>query len=173
MSEEKSLKMEGEELARIAVDSGMGAKQLQTIYRLVKTKPLAYVQAFVKRQIGRDVKGFAAFMKVLELLEKYEDNKTSFEKVLMYGVMLYDYCEKVPIINLKLTGEPVIKRIVEKHGVRYEGTTMKRRGNSLEITVKTGRFYRNPKALAMEIERALKSKEDFSDLNMKVWIESR
>jgi len=42
MSEEKSLKMEGENLAKIAVDSRMGAKQLQTLYRLVKTRPLAF-----------------------------------------------------------------------------------------------------------------------------------
>jgi len=173
MSEEKILKSEGEELARVAVKSGMGAKQLQTIYRLVKTRPLAYVQAFVKRQIGRDVRGFAGFMKMLELLGKYENSKGSFEKVLMYAVMLYDYCEKEPTINLKLAGEPVIKRIVERHGARYDGVSMRLRGNSLEVNVRAGRFHGNPKALAMEIEKALKANEKFSNLNLRVWIESR
>jgi len=75
MSEEKSLKMEGENLAKIAVDSRMGAKQLQTLYRLAKTKPLAYVEAYVQRQIARalagGVRGYEGFVKALELLRKY------------------------------------------------------------------------------------------------------
>jgi len=173
MSEEKNLKMEGEELARIAVNSGMSAKQLQTIYRLAKTRPLPYVQAFVKRQIGRDVKGFAGFMKVLELLEKYENSEGSFGKVLMYAVMLYDYCEKEPTISLKLVGEPVIREIIERRGASYDGVSMRFQGNLLEINVKTRRFYGNRKSLAMEIEKALKAKEEFSNLNLRVWIESR
>jgi hypothetical protein len=53
MSEDKErkLKSEGEELAKIAVESGMGAKQLQTLYRLVKTRSLPFVEAYIKRQI--------------------------------------------------------------------------------------------------------------------------
>jgi len=170
MSEEKNLKLEGEELARIAVDSGMGAKQLQTIYRLVKTRPLAYVQAFVQRQIGREIKGFAGFMKLHELLQKYEDDKGAFEKVLMYATMLYDYYEKEPVIELKTVGEPIVKRVVEGRSFVYGGVSLRLSGRNLELTVKVGRFHGNPKTLAMEIEQALKKRKEFSDLNLRVWI---
>jgi len=173
MLEEKSLKLEGEELARVAVSSGMGAKQLQTIYRLVKTRPLAFVEAFVKRQIGREVKGFAGFVRVLEILEKYEGNRGALEKVLMYAVMLYDYCEKEPTLKLKAAGESVIKHVVEQHGFKFDGASMKMHGRNVEVNVKVRRFYGNPKALAIEIEKALKAKEEFSNLNLKIWIESR
>lgn len=173
MSDEKNLKLEGEELARVAVSCGMGAKQLQTIYRLVKTKPLAFVEAFVQKQIGRDVRGFNGFVKVLEILKKYEGNRGALEKVLMYAVMLYDYCEKEPTLKLKAVGEPVIKRVVESLGFEFGGSVMKKHGRNLDINARVRRFHGNPKALAMEIEKALKAKEDFSNLNLRVWIESR
>ena len=173
MSEEKSLKLEGEELARVAVSSRMGAKQLQTIYRLVKTRPLAFVEAFVQRQIGREVRGFAGFVKALEILKKYGGNRGALEKVLMYAVMLYDYCEKEPVLKLKAVGEPIIKQVVEGRGVEFEGATMRLHGRNVEINVRVRRFYGNPKALAMEIEKALKAKEEFSNLNLRIWIESR
>lgn len=173
MVEEKSLKKQGEELAKVAVDSWMGAKQLQTIYKLVKTKPLAYVEAFVQRQIGREVRGYAGFAKVLDLLREYQDEKGLFEKVLMYAVMLYDYYEKEPTMKLKDAGEPIIRRVVEGHGLAFDRATMKLHGKSLEVNVKVDRFHGNPKALAMDIEKALKSKDEFSNLNMRVWIESQ
>ncbi|MCS7096805.1 MAG: hypothetical protein RMJ15_06835 [Nitrososphaerota archaeon] len=173
MIEEKSLKLEGEELAKIAVDSGMGAKQLRTIRKLVKTRPLAYVEAFVQMQIGRGVSGRAGFIKVLELIRKYEDGKVFLEKVLTYAVMLYDYYEKEPTRRLESIGEPIVKRIVEGHGFVFNKATMRLQGRILEINVKVDRFHGNPKALAMEIEKALRGKEEFSNLNMKVWIESQ
>jgi len=173
MLEEKSLKLEGEELAKVAVASGMGSKQLQTIYRLVKTRPLAFVEAFVQRQIGREVRGFTGFVKVLEFLRRYERNRSAFEKVLMYAVMLYDYYEKEPIMKLKVVGEPIVKRVVERRSLVFDGVAMKLHGNSLEVDVKVKRFHGNPKTLAMEIERALKAEEKFSNLDLRVWIKSR
>jgi len=173
MSEEKSLKSEGENLAKVAVDSRMGAKQLQTLYRLVKTRPLAFVEAFVKRQIGRGVSGYNGFVKVLELLEKYEGERSSLEKVLMYAVMLYDYCEKEPTMKLKSVADPIVRRIVEEKGCNYNGVDMDFQGRKLRVNVIVRRFHGNPKALASEIESALKAKEEFSSLNLRVWIESR
>ncbi|MGB9672029.1 MAG: hypothetical protein ACPLZY_02660 [Candidatus Norongarragalinales archaeon] len=173
MSEEKKLKTEGEELAKIAVDSGMGAKQLQTIHRLVKTRPLPYVEAYVQRQIGREVRGLAGFTKVLELLKKYESNKMTFEKVLTYAVMLYDYCEKEPTMALKVAGDPVIRRVVEARGFLFDGAKLKLYGRNLDVNVRVKMFYGNPKALATDIEKALKSKDEFASLNLKVWIESQ
>lgn len=174
MSEEKSLMVEGEELARIAVESGMGAKQLQSLYRMAKTMPLAHVEAHVKRQMGRDaVKGFLAFAKTLELLKKYEASPVSFVKVLMYAAMLYDYCEKEPIMQLRIIAEPIIRRIVEVKGMTLNNVAMRLRGQNLDVNVKVHRLSMNPKTLAAEIGNALKRKEEFSSLNLRVWIESR
>jgi len=173
MSEEKSLKLEGEELARVAVSSGMGTKQLQTIYRLVKSRPLAYVEAYLQRQIGRELRGYNGFLKTLELLRKYEDNKGAFQKVLMYAVMLYEYCEKEPTMKFKAAGLSVIEGVVRSRGAVFDSVKMELYRKNLNINVRVRRFYGSRRDLAMEIERALKSKEEFSNLNLKVWIELR
>lgn len=173
MSEEKKLKQEGETLAKVAVDSGMGANQLQTVYKLVKTKPLAFVQAFVKRQIGREVKGCAGWMKLLKLVERYEEKKGTLERVLMYSVMLYEYCEKEPIMALQSVGDPLIRSIVENHGLEYHGVTMELQENTLRIIPKVRRLHGDLKKLVANIEQALKDKEGFSNLYLKVWIEAR
>lgn len=172
MTEEKELKKEGEELAKLAVESGMGAKQLQAIYRLVKTRPIAFVQAFVQRQIGRGVQGLSAFVKTLELSQKFEGDKAAFEKVLMYAVMLYDYFEMAPTMNLRMASEGVVKDVVNSQGFVFEGLEVRIAGNRVDMQVKTRRFHGNPKALAMEIEKALKSKvPEFRDVALKIWIE--
>ncbi|MEM1539687.1 MAG: hypothetical protein QXW82_07835 [Candidatus Bathyarchaeia archaeon] len=172
MAEEKELKEEGEQLARIAVESGMSSNQLQTIYRLVKTKPIAYVQAYIQRQIGRGVGGLSAFMKVLELSKKYEEDRAVFEKVLMYALMLYDYVKAEPTMKLSVASEGIVRNIVNWHGAAFEGLQIKLFGNSAEVRVKTGKFRGNPKVLAMEIEKALNEKiPEFRNMRLKVWIE--
>ncbi|MEM3183385.1 MAG: hypothetical protein QXL87_02875, partial [Nitrososphaerota archaeon] len=82
---ERELKLEGEGLAKIAVDSGMGAKQLQTLYKLVRTNPLPFVEAYIKRQIGREVRGLNGFLKILDLCQKYANDRVSLERVLLYA----------------------------------------------------------------------------------------
>jgi len=172
MTEEKELKKEGEELAKLAVKSGMGAKQLQVIYRLVKTRPIAFVQAFIQRQIGRGVRGLAAFVRILELSQKYEDDKAAFEKVLMYAVMLYDYFQVAPTMNLRMASEDIVRDVVNRQGFVFEGLEVKSAGNRVDMQVKTRQFHGNPKALAMEIEKALKNRvPEFRDIALKIWIE--
>ena len=174
MSEEKILMREGEDLARIAVESGMGAKQLQTLYKMAKTRPLAYVEAYVKRQMSRDsVRGFMAFARVHELLKKYEANPALFARVLMYGVMLYDYCEKEPTMKHRMVAEPIIRRIVEARDMNLESISLRLRGRNLDINAKIQGLSMSPKALSDEIVNALKRREEFSNLSLRVWVESK
>lgn len=168
---ERELKMRGEEIAEIAVNFGMGAKQLQTIYRLVKTRPLPFVEAFIERQIGRGLRGLPAFMKIHELCKEHQNDKASLERILMYAVMLYDYFEKRQVLELRAMGEPVVKRVVEGRGLIYDGISMNLRGRELEIRVRVRNYYGPPKPLAVEIERALKSRGEFASLNLRVWID--
>jgi len=172
MTEEKELKKEGEELAKLAVESGMGSKQLQVIHKLVKTRSMPFVQAFIQKQIGRGVRGLSAFAKILQLSQEYEDNKGVFEKILMYAVMLYDYFEAAPTMKLRIASEGIVKDVVASQGFVFEGLEIESAGNRVDIRVNIRGFHGNRKALAMEIEKALKSKvEGFRDIFLRVWIE--
>jgi len=172
MTEEKELKKEGEELAKLAVESGMGIKQLRTIYKLVRTKPIAFVQAFIQNQIGRGVLGLAAFIKTLELSQKYENDKGAFEKILMCAVMLYAYFKVAPTMNFRMACEGVVKDVVNRQGFVFEDLEIRSAGKRIDMQVKTKHFHGNPKALAMEIEKALKSKvPELGDVFLRIWIE--
>jgi len=172
MSEEDFKKL-GEDLAQAAVDSDMGAKQLQTVYRLAKTRPLAFVQAHLERQMGRDIPGKAGFKKALEILDKYRGDKAGFEKALMYAVMLYDYVKRKPAIDLELAAEPIVKRVLNRRGIEYDGLTVELSGRSCRVEVKVKRFHGVAKQIASEIEQELKRDERFSGLNLNVWIKIR
>jgi len=172
MTEEKELKKEGEELAKLAVESGMGSKQLQVIHKLGKTKSMPFVQAFIQKQIGRGVCGLSAFARILELSQKYEDDKGVFEKILMYAVMLYDYFEAAPTMKLRMASEGIVKDVVSSQGFVFEGLDIESVGNRVNMWVNIRNFHGNRKALAMEIEKALKSKvQGFRDIFLQVWIE--
>ena len=172
MSEE-ALKELGEELARAAVDSEMSASQLQTIYRLVKTKPLAYVEAHLKRQLSRVDLGKAGFKKALDILGDYRADKTSLEKIMMYAVMLYDYLRRKPEIDLEVAAEPIIRRILNQRGCAYKGLKIELSGGTCRIEVKTSHFHGHLGQLAREIKLGLSSDERFSGLNLNVWINER
>jgi hypothetical protein len=180
MLDEKILMQDGEGLARTAVESGMGSKQLQDLYRLAKRmaeRQLPYVEAYIKRQMDRSingsVKGFMAFAKAFELLKKYEGNPVSFVRVLMYAAMLYGYCEKEPVMKYRMVAEPVIRRIIEAKNMSLEDVSLKLYGRNLNINVKVQNLSTSPKVLSDEIVNNLKNMKDFSNLNLKVWIESK
>jgi len=174
MSEEKTFMRDGEGLARIAVESGMAFKQLQEIYRMTKTRPPTYLEAYIKRQMSREsVRGFMAFARILELLSKYKNNPAFLAKVLMYAVMLFEYYRREPLIKRRIAAEPVIKQIVEARNMSLENLSLELYGRNMDINVKVHSLSMNPKALSDEIINALKRMEEFSSLNLKVWIEQR
>lgn len=171
MAKEKNVKESGEKLAKIAVKSGVGSKQLRTLYKLAKTKPSPFIEAFIQRQIGRGVEGFEAFGPLgLELLSECADDKAGFQKILMYANMVYPYIEKQATMGMKAEIEPIIKRRVEQFG--YQGLEISDRRGRPEFRVKLARFRGNPGMLASEIARELKAKVPrISKLNFRVWIE--
>jgi hypothetical protein len=174
MSEEKTYMQDGEGLARIAVESGMAFKQLQEIYRMTKTRPPTYLEAYIKRQMSREsVRGFMAFARILELLSKYKNNPAFLAKVLMYAVMLFEYYRREPIIKRRIAAEPVIRQIVEARNMSLENLSLELYGRNMDISVKVHSLSMNPKTLSDEIINALKRMEEFSNLNLKVWIEQR
>jgi len=171
MMNEKDLKEKGEELAKMAVEGGLGSKQLKTLYKLAKTKPVPFIEAFVKRQIGRNVDGFDSFgQAMLELLSECTDDKSSLQKILMYANMLYQYTERQATMGLKEEVEQVVKPIVEEFG--YRGVEISENRGIAEFRVKLARFRGNPAMLSSEIARELREKVPaVSKLRFRVWIE--
>jgi len=170
MMNEKDLKEKGEELAKIAVEGGLGSKQLKTMYKLAKRKPVPFIEVFVKSKIGRNVVGFDSFgPAMLELLSECADDKPSLQKILMYANMLYQYIERQATMGLKEEIEPVVKQLVEGFG--YRCVEILENGGT-EFRVKLARFRGNPAMLASEITRELREKVPaVSKLRFRVWIE--
>ena len=171
MMKEKDLKEKGEKLAKIAVEHGVGSKQLTTLNKLVKTKPLPFVEVFTKRQMGRDVEGFDSFgPAMLELLSECADDKASLQKILMYANMLYPFAEKQATMGMKEEIEPIVKQIVEEFG--YRGVEISESRGRSEFRVKLARFRGDPATLASRIAREIREKVPrVSKLRFRVWIE--
>lgn len=170
MFDERSLKAKGEDLARVSVESNLGFKQLSTIYKITKTRPLSFVEAFIQRQIGRRVQGFDVVGEVLlELLREFTEDKAAFQKVLMYANMLYDYYEKKSEDKLKGMVEEVVKKVVDKYG--FLGLEISSRRGFTQFEVELARFYDDPRVLSSQIERTLRQRvPEVSNLNFRVWI---
>ncbi len=175
MSEEKDLKMEGETLAKKAVESGMGRKQLTELYRLSKVKPIEYLDAYAKRQFSRTLEGTLSgrdtFAYVSELISKYDGQKPKLQKILMYAVMLYDYYEKEPLMRIPSIAEPVVRKEVEKSGYTCGKIDPQIQGNEVCINVHVPGFAGNPRDLAVNIKDALMKKQELFGYNLKVWIQ--
>jgi hypothetical protein len=170
--EEKVLKDQGEGLAKLAVENGVAQRALTTLYKISKTRSMPFVEAFIKRQIGRRVRGYYAFgNKLLDLLGEYKYDKMIFQKILMYACMLYDYYEMQPTIALRDQVEPLIKKATEMFG--YEDLEIRQKGGYTEIIVMLSDFRGNPRDLALKIEQEIRGKiSEASKLNFKVWIQS-
>lgn len=171
MMKEKDLKEKGETLAKKAVEGGLGSKQLKTLYKLAKTKPVPFIEVFIKRQMGRDVEGFDSFgPPMLESVAECADDKASLQKTLMYANMLYPYFEKQATMGMKEEIEPIVKQIVEEFG--YRGVEISERRGLLEFRVKLTRFRGDPATLAPKIAREIREKVPrVSKLRFRVWIE--
>jgi hypothetical protein len=171
MKKEKDLKEKGETLAKVAVEGGLGSKQLTTLYKLAKTKPVPFIEVFVKRQMGRNVEGFNSFgPPMLELLSECANDKASLQKTLMYANMLYPYFEKQATMGIKEEIEPIVKQIVEGFG--YRGLEISERRGITEFSVNLARFRGDPAMLASKIRREIGEKAPrVSKLRFRVWID--
>jgi hypothetical protein len=168
MSEESELKRQGEELAKAAVDSKLGAKQLRTIYTLTKTKPLPMVEAFLQHQLGR-VLGVKALEMALGLLAKHRENKAAFSRILMYANMLYNFYEREATMKYRSVIEDVAKGICEQQGCRYVGLELSTERDRVVARVSVSGFRGDPRILASSIDTEILHRE----LNFagRIWIE--
>jgi hypothetical protein len=168
LSEEKDLKREGEELAKVAVESKLGAKQLRSIYVLAKTKPLPFVEAFIQRQLAR-VSGGKALEMILDLMKKHEDNKTDFLKDLMYANMLYDFYEKKSAMEYRAVAEESASKACQQHNCKYVGLDISTERGLVAITIRVSGYRNDPKVLASAIWQQMIQRDP--KFHGRIWIE--
>lgn len=167
MSEEE-LKNKGEKLAKLAVDSQLAAKQLRSLYTLVKTRPLPFVEAYVKRQITR-VSGAEALEMVLNLLIEYRDDKSALIRLLMYTNMLYDFIERQSFEeSISLVERSAQKVCEQKRCKCLRVNPPNAQGSSFEVCVSG--YYGDFKDLSMLIKKEIISCNPSFDC--KIWIAS-
>jgi len=178
---EKKLKELGEKLAKAAAKADVGAKQLRELFKISKTRPIPFLEAYVKRQISRAKSeggpgGFAKFgPEVLEVMELLEENKERLQKVLKYANMLYGY-EKTKLEEEIIGGGgwreklgPIVEEACARYG--YVGLKLEPERGRMLCRVMLRRFRGNPRQLSEELYQRVIS--HFPDLTggIRFWIE--
>lgn len=178
MEKEKSLFAKGEDLAKTIVHSRMALDQLRKIYQMVrvrplfKPQPLEFVRAHIRRQITR-VSGRAGFKRILELIDEYEDDRESLERILAYSILLYEFYRNEYVLNLIEEAEPLIREVLRKHNLNlYDIWPKHIRGNFVEVVVITDKHPRYMGKVIMEIRDAFRKTGKSFRFNLKIRIES-
>ncbi|MCX8153583.1 MAG: hypothetical protein N3E52_04025 [Candidatus Bathyarchaeota archaeon] len=167
--DETSLKVKGEELAKLAVETGLGSKQLRDLYKVTKTKPLPVVEAHIKRQIAR-VSGSKALEAVLDLLSAFAEDKASFFRVLWYANMLYPYYEKLMTNKLDAVVSDVAGKVCAQRNCKYIGFESSVDGHQKEYRIRVSGYFGDPAQLSGAIRREVINR--IPDFSGKIWIQS-
>ncbi|MEM2107792.1 MAG: hypothetical protein QXL10_00710 [Candidatus Bathyarchaeia archaeon] len=167
--DEASLKAKGEELAKLAVEHGLGSKQLRDLYKITKTKPLPMVEAYVKRQIAR-VSGSKALEAVLDLLSLLAEDKGSFLRVLWYANMLYPYYEKQMSDQFDVILGDTASKVCAQRNCKYMGLETSSDGHQKEYKIRVSGYFGDPAQLSMAIRREVINRAP--KFSGKIWIQS-
>lgn len=180
----------GEELAKLAVQTGLGAKQLRDLYSYIKNKPLPEVEAVVKRQIGRSMggqrggpRGYDIFgPRFLELMEAYKENRSGLQRILWYANMLYPYYEARPVAetpssaergaqveDLEDRVEAVVRQACSRYGFAGFKLSSERDGFLGKVSLR--RFQGNPRALSEELYGLVTNRFPECRDRIRFWIE--
>lgn len=173
----------GEKLAKAAAMADVGTNQMRELYRIVKTKSIPYLEAYVKRQIPRagrrgGPRGLDKFgPEILEVIERFEENKGGLQKVLEYANMLIEY-EKMTLVMGKLGDDelrekliPIVSEACSRFG--YEGITLQEDRGQVMCRVRLRRFNGNPAELASDLYQEVISHYPELVHSIRFWIEPR
>ncbi len=202
--DETEYKEIGEKLAGEAVKAGLRMGQLRLLYKVAKMRPIPFMEAWVKRQIARSAEGGQGGPQgfdqygpiILEVMERFKDDKGGLQKVLKYAIMLFEYVKlsakpvstaqrgrSMPSGTVRETAyalsdeskalrerlEPIVNRVCNRYGligIRVSGGRGRWRCN-----VRLRRFRENPKVLADNLAREAVSQ--FPELSGSIifWID--
>lgn len=163
------MKAKGEELAKLAVEHGLGSKQLRDLYKITKTKPLPMVEAHVKRQIAR-VSGSKALEAVLGLISLFAEDKALFLRVLWYANMLYPYYEKQVSAQFDAVVGDVASKVCAQRNCKYMGLDASSEEHQKEYRLRVSGYFGDPAQLSMAIRREVINREP--KFSGKIWIQS-
>jgi len=175
----KELYEEGDKLAKIAVRTGMALDQLRKIHQMIKVKPLVdmvsleLVCAHARRQMIR-VPGRAAFRKILEIINKYREDRKAIEEILTYSIYLYDFYRNEKVLNLIEVAISDMRGILRRYGLKLYDVYPKRvRGNFAEMVIITDKPPRDSARVAYDVKKVLLKKARTHNLNLKIWVKSK
>jgi len=199
---EKEYKELGDELAKLAVSSGLSGDQLRQLYRYVRTRSTPEVEARVQRQIGRSAsrsrggpRGYNVFgPRFLELVEEYGGRKKDLERVLWYTNMVYPYhmakakgsAEGQPGSPPRPRQPPAsgsvdrdferrLSEVVEEACSRYgyAGLQLSQERGGYLATVSLRRFRGNPRKLSEDLYKEAMSHFPELSNRLRFWIDRR
>ena len=167
-----SVKEVGEKLARAAASSGIASGQLRDLLKVAWTRSLDDLEAFVKYQIGRGIRGYREFGEAfLQILDQHRQDKNFVEKALNYVCLTADYYRTEKINKIKPQIEDVAKRVTSRFG--YQRTEISaERGLSIDIYL--SHFPGDPRVVSDQIKGDLRRYiSELRETDFQVWINPR
>jgi len=168
-----SAKEIGERLAKQAASSGIGSKQLRQLFTMTQTRALDQLDAFIKYQIGRNVRGFNKIgSDLLRLVEAHRDDKPFVIDTLRYVCLTTDYYRIGEIRKLEPEIESVAKRMCTGYG--YRGTELSSVDRGTRVNIYLDKFHGDSRGLAEDIRRELmRNIQSLREVDFEVWINPR
>jgi hypothetical protein len=168
-----SAKEVGERLAKEAASSGIGSKQLRQLFTITQTRTLDHLDAFIKYQIGRNVRGFDKIgPELLKLIEEHRNDKPFAIDTLRYVCLTTDYYRIGEIRKLEPQIESVVKRIGLRYGYRRTELSSDDRGTRMNVYLDN--FHGDSRGLSEDIHRELaKNIQSLREGDFEVWINPR
>lgn len=167
-----SAKEVGEELAGIAASSGIGSKQLRSLLTRSQTSTLDWLEASIKYQIGRKIRGFREFGEaLLNVVRQHKDDKAFVTEALTYVCLTVDYCRDKIIRDLQPQIESTVKDECRSFGYqRIELST----DEGVRVNTYLSNFRGNPRILSERIkQQLLRNIPQLQNKNLEVWINPR
>ena len=101
MSEERTFKNIGDEIAVIAVEDGLANTQLRTLYNSARSEPTPTFEAHLQYKISKVPEMRRVGEKLLQILQDYQENKQTVVKILQYTLLVFEYTKMKPVMGLE------------------------------------------------------------------------
>jgi len=167
-----SVKEVGEELAKTAAASGIGSKQLRDLLTRSHTSTLDWLEASIKYQISRRIRGFNEFGEaLLKVIEQHKNDKAFVTEVLTYVCLTADYCRDKMIMGLQSDIESIVKKQCISFGYQRMELSVDR---GLRVDTYLSNFRGNPRILSEQVKQELlRNLPQLQNKNLEVWINPR
>ncbi|RLF07151.1 MAG: hypothetical protein DRJ69_07425 [Thermoprotei archaeon] len=152
--------MEGEELARLAVEKHVGRTALNNLLWVINVrKDVAGVESYIRMQSARDVWGIEFARYLLDLLRKCGNDLSVFSKIVAIAHSTYEYYRTKPVMEALLRHKEqlldIIRAFLASKNLGKE-CDISIRGKTLKVFIKQGIERRKRGDLARQLQKAIK-----------------